>query len=379
MLVGIDASRAARAIRTGTEGYSLHLIEALLRRPGDTDYRLYVDRVPGGDFPRSDRAECRVIRLPRLWTQVRLAADLVRQPPDLLFVPSHVIPVVCPVPSVATIHDVGYLWHRSAYTPFAWFLLHLGTLRNARAARLIVVDSQATARDLVDHFRVAPERIRVAYLGAPPVRDLTPDRSILARYSLPANYFLFVGTLQPRKNLGRLLQAFARVIKSTRTQIVLALAGAPGVGTPRLVQQAAELGIDNRIRWLSYVPSQDVPHLYAGAVGFVYPSLYEGFGLPALEAMALGTPVIASNGSSLPEVVGSAGLLVDPYDVDGLARTMIRLLDDNHLRNRLIVAGREQVRHFSWDRCAAVVESTLVEAVRGVEGSSGTNVADRAS
>jgi glycosyltransferase involved in cell wall biosynthesis len=363
VLVGIDASRAARAVRTGTEGYSLHLISAMLERPGENRYRLYFDRMPSPEFPRSERAEYRVIGFPRVWTHVRLAAELVRRRPDLLFVPSHVVPLVCSVPAVVTIHDVGYLWHRSAYPPLAWMLLHLGTLQNVRAARRIVVDSRATARDLIDHFGVAPERIHVAYLGGPPVRDVVPDPEVAAHYRLPRRYFLFVGTLQPRKNLGRLLQAFARVTRSGGDGIGLVFAGRPAVGAADLRRQAANLGVDDRVTWLSYVPEEHKASLYAGAVALVFPSLYEGFGLPPLEAMAWGAPVIASNSSSLPEVVGSAGLLIDPYDVGGLANAMMRILDDSPLREQLILAGRERAAEFTWERCAAEVEIALAETV----------------
>ncbi len=363
MLVGIDASRAGRAIRTGTEGYALHLIAALLRRPSGYRYRLYFDQPPFSDFPCAELAEHRVIRFPRLWTHLRLAAEVTRRRPDLLFVPSHVIPFVCPVPAVATIHDVGYLWHRSAYTPLAWVLLHLGTLQNARAARRIVVDSRATARDLTAHLGVAPEKIRVAYLGGPDVRDVTPDPAMSARYGLPARYFLFVGTIQPRKNLRRLLEAFSRVGQGKHESVGLVLAGRPGVGAPDLRRRAIELGVADRISWLSYVPQEHLEPLYAGAVALVFPSLHEGFGLPVLEAMARGTPVVSSNASSLPEVVGEAGLLVDPYDVEGLARAMERVLDDRSLRDRLTHAGRERAARFTWDGCAAEVERAFADAI----------------
>lgn len=364
MLVGIDASRAGRAVRTGTEGYALHLIAALLQRSGRTRYRLYFDRQPPPDFPYPERAEHRVIRFPRVWTHLRLSAELARRRPDLLFVPAHVIPIVCPVPAVATIHDVGYLWHRSAYTPLSWMLLHLGTLQNARAARRIVVDSRATARDLIKHFGVAESRIRVAYLGGPSVRDVTPDPEVIARYRLPPRYFLFVGTLQPRKNLTRLLEAFARISSSSGSSVGLVLAGRPGVGASHLPARAEALGLTDRVTWLSYVAEEHKPSLYAGARALVFPSLYEGFGLPVLEAMAWGTPVIASNVSSVPEVAGEAGLLVDPYDVDGLAQAMARILDDAALRERLIAAGRERAALFTWDRCAAEVEAALDDAIR---------------
>jgi glycosyltransferase involved in cell wall biosynthesis len=367
VLIGIDASRAARPRRTGTEAYAWEVIAALLRRPEDDRYRLYLDRPPGPDFPTSDRAEPRVIPSPRLWTHWRLAEELARRRPELLFVPSHVIPWRCPVPAVATVHDVGYLWHRTAYSPLAWLLLHLGTLQNVRAARRLVVDSQATARDLGAHFGVAPERMRVAYLGGPAPREVAIDVSVLARAGLDRPYFLFVGTLQPRKNLPRVIQAFARLRGKSDggSGPLLALAGAAGRSVPALRSLVARLGIADRVRWLDYVPSADLPTLYAASAAFVFPSHYEGFGLPALEAMAWGAPVVTASTSSLPEVVGDAGLLVDPYDVAGLSAAMGRLLDDSSLRERLIAAGRARAAGFTWDRCAATIRATLTEALAG--------------
>ena len=362
MLVGVDASRAIRARRTGTEGYSFELLSALVRRSEERRYRLYFDCAPPTDFPRGEGAEFRVIAAPRLWTHYRLAREVAIHPPDLLFVPSHVIPVRCAVPAVATIHDVGYLWYKSAYSPLAWILLHLGTIHNARVARRIIADSQATASDLVKHFHVDPKRIRVASLGAPQVADVTFPEGLRERYGLESPYFLFVGTQQPRKNLGRLLEAFAQVRRRNH-RVTLAIAGPAGIGVSRLRERAAAIGLEGSVRWLGYVPRADIAPLYAGASAFVFPSLYEGFGLPVLEAMAWGAPVIASSTSSLPEVVGDAGLLVDPLDVAGLAQAMIRVLEDADLGERLRRAGREQVSRFSWDRCAQVVEAAFDEAL----------------
>jgi len=360
--IGIDASRATRAVRTGTEGYSFFLISALLRQVSPYRYRLYLDRSAPSDFPSSPRAESRLIRCPRIWTHLGLGAELRRAPPELLYVPSHVIPIKCPVPAVATIHDVGYLWHRSAYTPLAWLLLHLGTLYNARTARLIIADSQATATDLTTHLGVSPDRIRVAYLGAPRPREGPRPLEIRTRYRLPERYFLFVGTLHPRKNLSRLLMAFARLARE-QPGVDLVLVGTSGVGAEAFRRQVETLAIANRVHWLGYVPDRDLPGLFAGAVAFVFPSLYEGFGMPVLEAMAWETPIVASNTSSLPEVVGDAGLLVSPYDVVALAEAMRRLLDDPLTRETLVERGRRRVSEFSWERCADAVERVFDEAL----------------
>lgn len=360
-LIGIDASRAIRPIQTGTERYSAELIRALLARPGDRRFRLYFDRSPRDRLYFDGRAECRVISVPRVWTHLGLGLEVARRRPDTLFVPSHVLPIFCPVPSVATIHDVGYLWHREAYSPLAWLLLHLGTRRNCRADR-VIADSQATARDLMRHFGVASEKIRVAHLGGPPLALDVDAASARATYRLPERYFLFVGTLQPRKNLPRLLRAFAEVAESDAT-VALALAGPAGRGAPSLQRLISALNLDGRVHLLGYVPVGDLPGLFAGAIGFVFPSLYEGFGMPALEAMAWGTPVIAATTGSLPEVVGDAGLLVDPYDTSGLKQAMERLLEDSGLRERSIVAGRARVASFTWDRCAEKVEAVLDEVL----------------
>jgi glycosyltransferase involved in cell wall biosynthesis len=274
-----------------------------------------------------------------------------------------VIPLVCRPPAVAAIHDLGYLWYRSAYTPFAWMLLHLGTIRNARGARRIVVDSEATARDVIQFLHVSPDRVRVAYLGGPEVRSVEPDPGLRQRYNLSERYFLFVGTLQPRKNVPRLLRAFAAARERMGGGTVLALAGQAGLGAGALKELAGQLGIGDVVRWLGYVPAEDRPGLYASATAFVFPSLYEGFGLPVLEAMAWGTPVIASAVSSLPEVVGDAGLLVDPLDVAGLADAMARVVEDRSLADRLVASGRRQAARFSWDRCAAELEKVFAEAV----------------
>lgn len=364
-LVGIDASRAVRARVTGTEAYSRNLIHALLNRPSELRYRLYARHAPSKIFGTSSRAEDRLVRLPYLWTHLGLGAELALRRPDLLFVPAHVVPVACPVRAVVTIHDVGYLWHRSAYSPLAWLLLHLGTRHNARVAHRVIADSLATARDLSVHFGLSPDRVRVIPLGAPSAAEIPPDPTLNERYGLRSPYFLFVGTLHPRKNLDRALQAFARVARDERAGPTLALAGAAGHGAPALARRIRTLGIEGRVRCLGYVPAADLPALYAGAVGFVFPSLYEGFGLPPLEAMAWGSPVIASTTSSLPEVVGSSGLLVDPYDVPALAAAMQRLLDDPALRQRLIAAGRERVARFRWDRCAEETEAVLRESLSG--------------
>ena len=213
----------------------------------------------------------------------------------------------------------------------------------------MIAISQATKDDLVAHYGVPKEKIPVVYHGVEPRFRPTPDPAVPARYGLPSRYFLYLGTLQPRKNLERLLQAYAQLSGDVPA---LVLAGAKGWYFERIAAAIAALGLGERVFLPGYVPDEDVPALLTGALALVFPSLYEGFGLPVLEAMACGTPVVTANTSSLPEVVGEAGLLVDPLRVDEIAAAMQRLLADEALRAELSRRGLERAGLFSWDRCA---------------------------
>lgn len=362
MNIGVDASRAARVHRTGTENYSLHVIRELTCLPSPHQVTLYFNEPPEpGLFPASSRVRQRAMPFPRLWTHVRLAWEMLVHPPDVLFVPAHVLPLVHPR-AVATIHDLGYRHFPDAHTWKARLYLEWGTRHNARASRLVIADSRATRDDLMRFYGVPEDKIRVAYPGVRP--DLAPVRepervtAVLARCGITAPYTLYVGTLQPRKNLLRLIDAFAQV----PDPYILVLAGKKGWLYADILRRADSLGIGHRVVFPGYVPDEDLPALLSGARLFAFPSLYEGFGLPVLEAMACGVPVVCSNASSLPEVVGDAALLVPPTDTEALAAAMNRALTDDDLRHGLIERGLEQARRFTWRRCAEQILATLEEA-----------------
>ena len=360
MLIGIDASRAVTARRTGTETYSLHLIRALLALGADHRFRLYFRQPPPpGLF---NGADLRVIPFPRLWTHLRLSGEMLRRPPDVLFVPAHVLPLVHPRRSVVTVHDLGYLYHPEAHTRAQNLYLRWSTRYNARAAAHLLADSEATRRDLVHRYGVPPEKITVAYPGyderLAPVTDPAALAAVRARYSLTDPYLLYLGTLHPRKNLSRLIQAFHNLQPAT-CNLQLVLAGKKGWLYDDIFAQVRALGLTERVIFTGYVPDDDLPALLSGALAFVYPSLYEGFGFPVLEAMACGAPVVCSNVSSLPEVAGDAALLVDPLDTAALAAALARLVEDEGLRRELRERGYRQVRKFSWRRCAGQVLGVL--------------------
>jgi len=374
MLIGVDASRVSRARRTGTEAYSLHLIRALIETGCDHQFRLYTPTPLSPDLEEelglivSSRGqvnsccEVRVIPFPRLWTHLRLAWEVSCHPPDVLFVPAHVMPLVCPVPAVVTVHDLGYLHYPQAHRRFDRWYLDWTTRRHARRVVCVIADSQATRADLIRHYQADPDRIVVVYPGRDTSLTRVDDREVIGavkrRYGIGGDYLLYLGTLQPRKNLVCLVEAFVRLQPLT-ADLRLVLAGKKGWLYDDLFARVEALGLEDRVLFTGYVADDDKAALLSGALALVYPSLYEGFGLPVLEAMSCGTPVLTSNVSSLPEVAGHAALLVDPLDVGAIAEGMSRLIADEDVRHTLIEEGYQQVQRFSWVSAAREVLEVL--------------------
>jgi glycosyltransferase involved in cell wall biosynthesis len=356
VLIGIDASRASVAQKTGTERYAVEIIRALVAAAPDDRFRLYFNRPPApGLLPQGHNARWRVIPSPRLWTVGRLSLELAMRPPDVLFVPAHSLPPVLPRASVATVHDLGYLHFPGEHPRMTRWLRRQSNAWSARRATRVIAISGATRDDLIRREGIDVSKISVVRHGhAPtfrPIDDTALLEGVARRHGLDGRYLLFVGTLQPRKNLARLLAAFD-LLAATDPSISLALVGAQGWHPERLTRALAGLRSRDRVRVLGYVDDADLPTLMSGAVALAFPSLYEGFGLPALEAMACGTPVLASTTSSLPEVVGDAGLLVDPLDVDAIAAGLARLVADDALRGELRDRGLARAASFTWARAA---------------------------
>lgn len=367
MLIGIDASRAIAAHPTGTEGYSRQLIQALLELEGRQTsvhyrFRLYFRSTPSANsFPgvELDCTDVAVIPFPRLWTHVRLSWEMARRPPDVLFVPAHVLPLVRPSASLVTVHDLGYLHFPKAHPRLQRLYLDLSTRWNARVAAHILADSEATKSDLVTHYATPPDKITVAYPGRDetlaPVRDSTEIETVKAHCGIVGDYFLYVGTLQPRKNLSRIVNAFATL----KSKAVLVLAGTRGWLYQDLFTQVRRMGLEGRVLFPGYIPDKDKAVLMSGALAFVFPSLYEGFGLPVIEAQSCGCSVITSTTSSLPEVAGDAALLVDPHDVTAISAAMQRVIAEPALREHLIDRGFVNARRFSWEACAQSVLNAI--------------------
>ncbi|HEY4694993.1 MAG TPA: glycosyltransferase family 1 protein [Candidatus Nanoarchaeia archaeon] len=355
MHVGIDASRIALTERTGTENYSLNLIEAIKQVDKTNKYTLYFNNLPQYFEISQTNFVTRYIPLPRFWTQARLALECLIKPPDILFVPAHTLPLIHRpgLKTVVTIHDLGSEFLAEHHQFPQKLYLNASTRFAVSFATVIIAVSNSTKKDLVKRFGADPKKIKVIYEAVDQNFFSTRDRAevsgVKLKYGLRRPYLLFVGTVQPRKNLELLIEAFSQ---TEIRNLDLVIAGKPGWLYEDIYKAPVKFGIDSRVKFLGFVGDDDLPALYSGALAFVLPSLFEGFGLPVLEAMSCGTPVIASRRSSLPEVVGEAGLLFNPRSKKELIAALLKVARDENLRRELIVAGRQQVKKFSWEKAA---------------------------
>jgi glycosyltransferase involved in cell wall biosynthesis len=348
-LIGIDASRSYRSPMTGTERYSRRLIEHLVNLEHDQlRYRLYFNESPPEDADL-DETDIRVIPSRRLWTHYRLSRELRKDPVDLLFIPSHVLPIYHPERSIVTIHDLGYLYEPDSHTPTSRLQLQLTTSWNAKHATHLIAISESTRNDLITKLGVDPERISVVRHGIDETFKPLPETEI-ERYRraarLPERFVLYLGTVQPRKNLLRLIQAFEHIADGDST-LELILAGRRGWMSEPIRERARISQHHQRIRFLGHVPDEQLPMLYGAASVVTLPSLYEGFGLPVLEAMACGTPVVMSNRGALPELSGADAEIIEPTDIDGMARA----LRDSIARRanpQAAIARTHHASQFSW-------------------------------
>ena len=363
--IAIDASRTTVDRPTGTENYARRLIQhfvaANLSRDEPQDITLYFRDAPPADlFPSNSVTKQIVAPWPRAWTHLRFARELWASRPDLCFVPAHTLPLLFPGPALVTVHDLGYRRFPTAHPPWQRRYLDLTTAHSQRRATLILADSQATADDLSRFYNTPPEKIRVLYPGvdAEALRFYADDIArVRERYQLPQRFFLFIGTLQPRKNIQGMVAAFARWQGQVGDrQTALVLAGGKGW----LFDESWLGGADN-VRMLGYIDEGDKGALISQALALLFPSFYEGFGFPVIEAMICGTPVIASKSSSLPELVGDAGLLVDARDTAAISAAMQRYDSDAHLRESMVRKGKQRAAAFTWQRAAAQLQTVFDE------------------
>ncbi|HEX8634451.1 MAG TPA: glycosyltransferase family 1 protein [Pyrinomonadaceae bacterium] len=371
MHIAIDAHSVGTGL-AGVETYITNLVEALAASGEANRYTLYVTRGRAGDrfagrWPhvsvRRTLPHTPFIRIP-----VTFPVELRRHRADVLHV-QFTAPPFAPCPVVATIHDLSFEHLPETFNRRSWMQLRLTVRRTARTAAHIITPSEFSRRDLIETYNVAPARISVTRAAAAPhFRPATTEAvaEVKRRYGIVGDYVLAVGSIQPRKNLVRLVRAYSdlrrRRSHDKLPQLVLVGKRAWLYGeTLRAVEQS---GVASNVIFTGYIPELDLPALYTGALCFVYPSYFEGFGLPPLEAMQCGAAVVAGDRTSLPEVVGDAGLLVNPFDEDAIGAAIASLIDDRELRAQLGARGLARAALFDWTETARQTLRVYEEATK---------------
>ena len=360
MRIAIDAHSVGSKL-AGNESYATHLIEALADIDSLNQYVLYVTRPEATDrfsnrWPnvqvRHTLPHTPIVRIP-----LTLSSELRRNPVDVLHV-QFTGPPFAPCPVVSTIHDLAFEHFPETFKRTSWMQLRLTVRNTAKTAAHIITVSEYSRRDIIETYNIGSERITVTPEAAPATFAPVTEEKEIARvrnlYGINSDYILSVGSIQPRKNLVRLIKAYS-ALRRRRPQAKLprlVLVGKCAWLYNETLRSIKELGVSDSVILTGYVPEADLPALYSGAVCFIYPSYFEGFGLPPLEAMASGVPVVVSNVSSLPEVVGDAGVLVDPNSVDSIADGLLKVLTDSNLREQMIRKGLERARQFTWEHTA---------------------------
>jgi len=372
MLIGIDASRAFVKTKTGIEEYSYRVIKHLRDSLGDEPVILFLDpRVNEKkyiDFDLPSKWKTKFLRAPIFWTQARLSLEMIFHPVDVLFVPAHTVPLIHPKNTIVTIHGLEYEFCPEAYSWFERMYMRWSIKRSCRWASRIIAVSENTKRDLMRLYKVAEGKISVIYEGIGseisnfqfPISNKIPNPKI-SNYK---NYFLFVGRLEDRKNIPGIVEAFEILKRKYKILQKLILVGKFGFGGEEIKNKINASEHKSDIIMTGYLSDEEKYYLLSNADVFLFPTFYEGFGLPILEAQSVGTPVVTSNISSMPEVAGDSAILVDPKDSNAIAEAVHELISDESWKNDIIEKGFENVKRFSWEKCAREVSGLLRSKVR---------------
>lgn len=365
MRIAIDGYEANVEQRLGSSQVAFELICSLEKIDKKNDYTIFLPSPPLGDMPKErERWKYKILKPKRLWTRIALPIALYKAKPDLAYSPTHYIPRFSPAKRIATIFDLSFLHFPQMFNKKDLWQLKNWTKFSAKNAQKIITISQSSKKDICNFYNVSKDKVTVAYPGYDKNKFSARGglsfgqkiEEIKKKYKIEGNYIIYVGTVQPRKNLIRLMEVVAKIenIKLLVVGKTIGL-GRQGWKFNEILEAPKKLGIEDRVIFTGFVPTQDLPLLLSGSQAFILPSLYEGFGIPVLEAMACGVPVICSKTSSLPEVCGKAGLLIDPYSVTQIEQAVRTAVTDKKLRQKKIKEGLMQAKKFSWDKMARTV------------------------
>lgn len=346
MKIAIDGYEANVSQRLGSSQVAFELLWAFEKIDHQNEFIIFLPDAPLDDLPKEREGfKYKILKPKKLWTRIALplALYMMKGKIDLIFSPTHYIPRFSPVKRIATIFDLSFLHFPEMFTQKDLWQLKNWTKFSAENADHIITISNFSKQDIISQYKIDKNKITVAYPGYDSEKFKAQSRKV-------GSYIIYIGTIQPRKNLVRLMEAVSRI-----EGLKLIIVGKTGWEYEEILSAPKKLGIENRVEFTGYLPTEKIVKLLRGALAFVLPSLYEGFGITVVEAMAAGCPVIVSNVSSLPEVVGNAGLLVDPYSVDQIEQAIRTLVSDKKLREKYVKLGLAQSQKFSWDKMAKQV------------------------
>ncbi len=374
MIIGIDGNEANVTNRVGIGEYAYQLLLSFYEKATkDISFRIYLKNKPEFDMPKqTDFFKYEIVGPSKAWTQIALPIALYfsKNRPDIIFTPGHYAPRFSPVPRVISIMDVAYLRFPDLYNKDDLYQLKHWTKYSALKAKRIFTISQSSKNDIIKYYNVVPKNVDVTFLGINENKHTitTTMKEIEQKFGISGKYILFVGTLQPRKNIVKLIEAFSLVKKNKEAERVIdnvnmVIVGKKGWKYEEILEAPSVYGVKECVSFLEFVDDDELTTLYKNALCFILPSLYEGFGLPILEAMRNDCPVITSNISSLPEAGGDAALYVDPNSSEDIAKTLTRVISDEKLRKSMIEKGKTQVKKFSWNKTASETLEGLEEVV----------------
>ncbi|MCR4324903.1 MAG: glycosyltransferase family 4 protein [Candidatus Curtissbacteria bacterium] len=365
MLIGVDANEANVKNRVGSGTHAFELLKQFAElATSKHQFEIFLKEKPLEDLPKENQNfKYKVFGPKKLWTQFALPLRLLGNKPDVFFSMTHYGPRFSRVPNVVTIYDLSYLHYPELFNKDDLYQLKSWSKYSIEGAKHIIAISQSTKDDIIKNYGVSPSKISVTYMGYDQKLFKPQNKSkidnIKKKYKIGGDYIIFVGTLQPRKNIERLIEAFAEV-NSKIPDVELMIAGKKGWLFEPIFEKVKKLNLEKEIIFTDYVPDDDLPPLIAGAKVYILPSLWEGFGIPVIEAQACGVPVSVSETSSLPEVVDKSGFTFDPEKVPEITSSLLVLLTDDKLRSMLIEKGFKNVKRFSWEKCAKETLKILV-------------------
>lgn len=362
-IIGIDASRSNTKQKTGTEYYSYELIKNIVKFD-EYNFRLY-SKEPITYLEKRSNVENKAMSFPRLWSQIRLSAEIYQNPPAVLFEPAHTIPLYHGKKTIVTLHDLGFKYFPELYTPLERMYHNYCMNFSVRHATKIIAISNATRDDLVKLYGAKKDKISVIYHGFDKERFFPAKSQPSDEIKALQPYIFFIGRIEAKKNIKNLVKAFGRLRQDSTIKQKLVLAGRPGYQYEEIKKEIDSLPREIRkdVIELGYVYDEQVGELTRHASLFAFPSRFEGFGMPLIETMACGVPIVASNTTSIPEILSDAGLMSDPDDIEELAKNMGIVIKNQNIRNDLIKKGLKRSSEFSWEKCARETLSVIKSVI----------------